>query len=292
MFKGCATALVTPMNENGIDYNSLKNILKMQISGGVSALVVNGTTGESSTLTKTEKMQLLEFVNEYINTNAPQIVVIAGVASNDTYSIINEIKSIEELGVFKVMVVTPFYNKTSQAGLVAHYEAIANAVSSKILLYNVPGRTGVNMSVETVLKLSEHPGIVGIKEASGNMSYFAQLASRIPEGFSIFCGNDDLNHMFLTSGAQGMISVMSNAFPDILSEQCKHVDSMDWKSSLTIQNRIWEITDAVFSDVNPIGIKALLSIMGLCENWLRLPLVPMSSQNTVRLRQSLERLLP
>lgn len=276
MFKGIATAIITPFKNGVTDYDTFRNLIEMQIIAGIDALVVIGTTGESATSTIEEDLQAIGFAQKVA---AGRITIIAGVGSNCTQTVLNVIPKVEAMGIYNQMVVTPYYNKSSQRGLISHYKAIADANQSNILLYNVPSRTGVNLDADTVVTLAKHPRIVGLKEASGNMSYFAELTAKLPKEFLLYCGNDDLNHIMMTSGAVGAISVMSNAVPKVLVKQYHTLKAGDYHSSLAIQNNLHPLIKAVFKEVNPIGIKALLAHQGKIENVLRLPLVPMSDIN-------------
>lgn len=283
MFTGIGTAIITPFNDNQIDYDALGAIVENQIAAGIAAIVVNGTTGEGVTMSHQEILAVIRFVYEKV---AGRCKVIAGAGSNNTKKVVSLIAEIEAIGITDQMVVTPYYNKSSQAGLVAHYLHIADNCQSNILLYNVPSRTGVNIDVETVKTLAQHPRIIGLKEASGNMSYFARLTAELPADFMLYSGNDDLNHIIMAAGGHGAISVLSNAVPRAVVKQYQALKAGDYSRALTLQNQLNPLVRAVFNDVNPIGIKALMSMQGRVKNQLRLPLVPMNAMHYQQLENA------
>ena len=273
VFQGVATALITPMDENGVNYEQLGNLIDWQIAEGVNAIVICGTTGEASTLTDEEHRLAIRYAVERVNKRIP---VIAGTGSNDTEYAIELTKYACEAGVDGVLVVTPYYNKTSQAGLVKMFTTIADASSVPLILYNVPSRTGVNIEPETYLKLAEHPMISGIKEASGNLSAVATTASLLKGKLDIYSGNDDQIVPIMSLGGTGVISVLSNVMPKKTVEICDRFFQGDIAGSRDLQLELLPLIHALFSDVNPIPVKSAMAKMGFCKNYLRLPLVELA----------------
>ena len=282
IFKGVATALITPMNDNGVDYASLKKLIDWQIEEGIDALVICGTTGESSTLTDAEHREVLKFA---LDTAAGRVPMIAGTGSNDTAYAINLTKYACEIGYDAVLVVTPYYNKTTQNGLVAMYTAIADASTKPVILYNVPSRTGVNIEPATCALLAEHPRICAIKEASGNISKIVQTAALVDDKMDIYSGNDDQIVPIMACGGKGVISVLSNVAPKETVEMCRKVFDGDIAGAMELQKKYLPLTNALFSEVNPIPAKAAMAAMGFCEDKLRLPLVPMEDAHRAVLLQ-------
>ena len=273
VFKGVATALVTPLDENGVNYEKLGKLIDWQIEEGINALVICGTTGEASTLTDEEHRAVIKYAVERANKRVP---IIAGTGSNDTDYAVDLTKFACEAGVDGVLVVTPYYNKTSQAGLIKMFTKIADSSSVPVILYNVPSRTGVNIEPQTYLKLAEHPMISGIKEASGNISAIAKTASLINGKLDIYSGNDDEIVPIMALGGIGVISVLSNVMPKKTVEICDSFLKGDIEKARDIQLELLPLINALFSDVNPIPVKAAMAHMGFCENYLRLPLVEMA----------------
>lgn len=274
IFTGSAVALVTPFTAEGeVDDQQLIRLIDFHLANQTQAIVVNGTTGEGSTLTFEEKKAILAYTLKRVDGKIP---VIAGTGSNDTRKAIQETLAAAELGADAAMLVTPYYNKTSQAGLIAHYQAVADAVEIPIILYNVPSRTGVSMSVETVVTLAQHPNIVAIKEASGNMSYAAELMTQLPEDFAVYSGNDDLIPAMAAYGSQGVISVLANIYPRETQELQVAASSGQGVQTKEIMKELLPVMNALFSDVNPIGVKAAMNYLGLAAGPVRLPLVSMS----------------
>ncbi len=280
IFKGAATAIITPMNENGVDYEAFGRLIDWQIQQGIDAIVVTGTTGEASTLTDEEHRDVISYCVKRVNGRVP---VIAGTGSNDTAYAIELSQFACEAGVDGLLLVTPYYNKATQKGLVANFTMIADAVSKPCILYNVPSRTGCNLLPETVLKLSDHPNIVGIKEASGNISQIAKLAALCGDKIDIYSGNDDQIVPILSLGGKGVISVLSNPLPKETHEICQRFFDGDTKGSAELQLRLLPLIDALFSEVNPIPAKAAMAKMGYGENILRLPLTPMEEDHAENL---------
>ena len=272
VFEGVATALITPLNENGIDYNAFARLIDWQINEGVNALVVCGTTGESSTLTDKEHKSAIEFA---VNEVGGRIPVIAGTGSNDTAYALELTDFSCKAGVDGVLVVTPYYNKPTQNGLFKMFTEIADRAAAPVILYNVPSRTGVNIAPETVARLSKHPNISGIKEAGGNISAVAEIAALCGDDINIYSGNDDQTVPIMSLGGKGCISVLSNLLPHNTAQMCKKMLAGDTKGALDLQLKYLPLIKALFCEVNPIPVKAAMAAMGYCENYLRLPLTPM-----------------
>ena len=272
IFEGAATALVTPTTEKGVDYEALGKLIDWQIDEGIDALVICGTTGESSTLSDEEHREVLRFSLERA---AGRVPMIAGTGSNDTDYAISLTKYASGLGYSGALVVTPYYNKTTQKGLVAHFTAIADASSIPLILYNVPSRTGVNIEPATYAALAEHPMIGGIKEASGNISKIVETAALVGDKVAIYSGNDDEIVPIIACGGKGVISVLSNVAPKETSLLCRKALDGDMPGAMALQAKYLKLIRALFSEVNPIPAKAAMSALGFCENYLRLPLVPM-----------------
>ncbi|HAL19335.1 MAG TPA: 4-hydroxy-tetrahydrodipicolinate synthase [Ruminococcaceae bacterium] len=272
VFEGVATALITPLNENGIDYNAFARLIDWQINEGVNALVVCGTTGESSTLTDKEHKSAIEFA---VNEVGGRIPVIAGTGSNDTAYALELTDFSCKAGVDGVLVVTPYYNKATQNGLFKMFTEIADRAAAPVILYNVPSRTGVNIAPETVARLSKHPNISGIKEAGGNISAVAEIAALCGDDINIYSGNDDQTVPIMSLGGKGCISVLSNLLPHNTAQMCKKMLAGDTKGALDLQLKYLPLIKALFCEVNPIPVKAAMAAMGYCENYLRLPLTPM-----------------
>lgn len=280
IFSGVATALITPFCQNGVDYESFGKLIDWQIDSGINALVVCGTTGESATLTKDEHKEVLKFALKQIDGRVP---AIAGTGSNSTAKAIEMTKYASDLGYDAALVVTPYYNKCTQNGLIKTYYAIADAGNIPLIVYNVPSRTGVNIKPETYLALSQHPMIQGIKEAGGNISAIAETMSLVGDRLNLYSGNDDQTIPILSLGGKGVISVLSGILP---KETVKMTDL--WfqgktKESLEIQLKYIPLISALFSQVNPIPIKTASYKMGLCQNRLRLPLTEMENDEAEKL---------
>ncbi len=285
IFKGAATALITPFKNGKIDYDAFGNIIEMQIAGGIDALVVCGTTGEGSTLDDKEHREITTFCIEKTNHRVP---VIAGTGSNDTAYAIELSKFAEEEGADGLLLVTPYYNKTSQNGLVHHFNAIADAVNIPCLLYNVPSRTGVNIQPETYLELSEHENIVGFKEANGNISSMAKTMSLVGDSLDMYSGDDDQTVPILSLGGKGVISVLSNVAPSIVHNICKLFFDGKLEESRELCFKHIALMNAMFCDVNPIPVKAAMAKLGYCEEDMRLPLYPLNDANRELLYNAME----
>ena len=276
VFTGAATAIVTPMNEKGVDYESFERLIEWQISEGIDALVIAGTTGEGSTLSDAEHREVLKFAVDKI---AGRVPVIAGTGSNDISYAIELTKYACSIGADAMLVVTPYYNKATQNGLIKSFTAIADASTKPIILYSVQSRTGCNIAPETCAVLAKHKNIVAIKEASGNISQIAKIASLVGDDMDIYSGNDDQIVPILSLGGKGVISVLSNILPKETSRICSSFFEGKIEESRELQLKYIDLVDALFSEVNPIPVKAAVSAMGFGENYLRLPLTPMEEKN-------------
>ena len=272
IFEGMASAIITPLNENGIDYELFAKLIEWQIAEGIDGLVVCGTTGEGATLTDEEHKSAIEFMVKQV---AGRVPVIAGTGSNDTAYAVELTKHACQIGVDGVLTVTPYYNKATQKGLIKSFTQIADASSVPVILYNVPSRTGVNIAPKTVLELSKHPNINAIKEASGDISQIAEIAHLCGDNINIYSGNDDQVVPIMSLGGKGCISVLSNLLPKETSEMCRLFREGDVKAAARLQLKYIPLINALFSEVNPIPVKAAMAKMGFCEDYLRLPLTPM-----------------
>ena len=280
IFTGAATAIVTPMTAAGVDYEQFGRLIDWQIAEGIDAIVVAGTTGEASTLSDDEHKEVIRYCVERV---AGRVPVIAGTGSNDTAYAIDLTKYAGEVGADAVLLVTPYYNKATQNGLIKFFTDIADASSVPCILYNVPSRTGCNIAPATVAALAEHPNIVGIKEASGNISQIAQVAHLCGDKIDIYSGNDDQIVPVLSLGGKGVISVLSDLMPAATSKMCHDYMDGNTAAATEAQLRLLPLVDALFSEVNPIPVKAAMAKMGFGENYLRLPLTPMEPQNEEKL---------
>lgn len=276
IFRGVATALITPTTPTGVDYEALGRLIDWQIEEGINALVIAGTTGEGSTLTVEEHKEVIRYSVERVNGRVP---VIGGTGSNDTATAMELTRSACEDGVDACLVVTPYYNKATQNGLIAMYKAIADASTKPIIMYNVPSRTGVNIEPSTYQALAGYPNIKAIKEANGNISKIVEAASLVGDQLDIYSGNDDQVVPILSVGGTGVISVMSNVAPRRTVEMCDRYFAGDVEGAAAIQCELYPLVRALFCEVNPIPVKAAMAAMGYCEDFLRMPLCPMSEAN-------------
>ncbi|MDO5100360.1 MAG: 4-hydroxy-tetrahydrodipicolinate synthase [Eubacteriales bacterium] len=276
IFTGVATALITPLTEAGVDYAAFGRLIEWQIKQGINALVICGTTGESSTLTDEEHREVLRYA---VEVTAGRVPVIAGTGSNDAAYAIDLTRYACEIGCDAMLVVTPYYNKATQKGLIAMYEAIADASTKPIILYNVPSRTGCAIEPSTYVELAKHPMIAAIKEANGNISKIVETMSLIEDRLDLYSGNDDEVVPIMACGGKGVISVLSNLLPKELVEMCDTFTAGDLKRAMALQAKYLPLTKALFSEVNPIPVKAAMAALGFCENYLRLPLTPMEEQH-------------
>ena len=288
--KGMGVALITPFKEDdSVDYDALLRLVDYQLQNGTDFLCVLGTTAETPTLTKEEKLKIKNMVVERVNGQLP---ILLGVGSNCTRTVIETLHDEAMMaGVDAVLVAVPYYNKPSQEGIYQHYKAVAEATELPIVLYNVPGRTGVNMSAETTLRLArDFENIVAIKEASGNIGQMDEIIKNKPEGFDVISGDDGITFPLITLGAVGVISVLGNAFPAEFSKMNRLALEGDYANALTIHHQFTDMCNLLFADGNPAGVKAMLNIMGMCENKLRLPLVPAREATYEKLRAAWEAL--
>lgn len=280
IFTGAATAIITPLNENGVDYAAYGAMIDWQIASGIDAIVTVGTTGEGSTLTDEEHREAIRFCVERAGGRVP---VIAGTGSNDTAYSIELSRYAAEVGADAMLLVTPYYNKATQKGMIASFTAVADAIDKPCILYNVPSRTGCNILPATAAALADHPNIVAIKEASGNISQIAELAALVGDKMDIYSGNDDQIVPVLSLGGKGVISVLSNILPRETSDMCHRFFRGDVAGARKLQLDYLPLVNALFCEVNPIPVKAACAAMGLCEDYLRLPLTPMETANRVKL---------
>lgn len=285
IFKGCATAIITPFTANGVDYSALKRFIDFQLESGINALVVCGTTGEASAMSGAERLKTIETVVQHVDGRVP---VIAGTGSNCTETAVTQSRDAEKIGADALLVVTPYYNKATQRGLIRHYERIADSVDKPIILYNVPGRTGVSCTAETYQALSTHPNIAGVKEASGNLALIQKTLELCPDDFFIWSGNDDETAPIMLLGGIGVISVVSNAAPNEMVSLTKACLDGNFNRAGSMQIRLRRLCDVMFREVNPIPIKTALGMMGYCDGSLRLPLCEMSESNRSELEQILK----
>lgn len=285
IFTGAAVAIVTPFNENGINFEELKRLIDFNIDNGTDAIVIAGTTGESSTMSDEEHKEAIRFTVEYVNKRIP---VIAGTGSNDTAYAVELSKYAESVGVDGILVVTPYYNKATQSGLVKHFTYIADRVNVPMILYNVPSRTGVNILPETYVELAKHPRIVAAKEASGDLSQVAKIKALCGDNLDIYSGNDDQIVPILSLGGKGVISVLSNVMPKEAHEICSLYFEGKIEESAKMQTEYLELINNLFIEVNPIPVKTALGLMGYNVGNLRMPLFAMEGKNLETLKDSLK----
>lgn len=284
LFRGSGTALATPFLHGDVDYAALGRMIDRQLEAGTDALIVLGTTGEPPTLTAEEKECILAFA---VERTAGRIPIIAGCGGNSTRELARRARQMQKTGADALLTVTPYYNKTTQAGLTAHYTAIADAVTIPVILYNVPSRTGMNLLPETAARLAEHPNIRGIKEAGGNISQIAELAALTHDTLALYSGNDDQTLPILSLGGQGVISVAGNIIPRQMRALTHSWLSGDTARARTLQWAILPLVRELFREVNPIPLKAALNMMDLCTDETRLPLVPLNEAYRAALRTAL-----
>ncbi len=271
-FRGTGTAIVTPFHKDGnIDFKSFQNLIEFQIRNQVEYIVFLGTTGESVTLNNDERCAVINLAVEMVDKRVP---VVIGIGGNNTHDIENSIRQTSFEGIDAVLSVSPYYNKPQQKGIYYHYKALAAVCPAPIIMYNVPARTGSNITADTCLQIANDvPGIIGIKEASQNLAQCARIIKYKPEDFLVISGNDDLALPFMSIGGDGVISVISNAFPNEFSQMIRFCLQNDFSSARQIQTMLSDITEAIYADGSPSGVKAILTMKGLCQNALRLPLV-------------------
>jgi 4-hydroxy-tetrahydrodipicolinate synthase len=286
-FRGTGVAIVTPFkNDSSIDFSAFGRVVDHIINGGANYIVVMGTTGESVTLTKDEKKAIICYILEAIDNRVPLVV---GVGGNNTQEIVNQVRSLDLTGVDAILSVAPYYNKPNQRGIFQHFKTIATWSPVPVIIYNVPGRTGCNISADTCLELArECENIVAVKEASGNFEQIMKIIKGKPENFSVISG-DDLNTLpIIASGGSGVISVLANAYPAPWSEMVSQCLKSNYKAAREIQFRFMEMIELLFIDGSPAGVKAMLNVMNLCQNNLRLPLVPVSRTVYSRIQKAIE----
>ena len=284
IFTGSGVAIVTPFRNETVDFPALGRLLEVQIAAGTDAIIVCGTTGEASTMTYHERMRTIEYCVDQVNGRVP---VIAGSGSNSTEVAIHLSRDAEHSGVDGLLVVTPYYNKATQAGLVRHCQVIADAVTKPIILYNVPSRTGVNIAPETYAQLAQHPNIIGAKEASGNLSNLQKTRNLCPKDFYIWSGNDDEVVPICALGGVGVISVVANIAPAIMHRLVTLCLSNDYEAAGALQLELKDLCDAMFCEVNPIPVKTAMGMLGLCEETVRLPLCAPTAEHSEQIRQAL-----
>ena len=284
IFTGSGVAIITPFAKDGsIDFEELGKILEFQIENETDAIIICGTTGESAAMPDSEHLSVIDYTVKKVSGRIP---VIAGTGSNDTAHGINLCKAAEKLGVDGLLTVTPYYNKTTQRGLVKHFTALANSVKIPLILYNVPSRTGLNIKPDTLLELSKVENIIGIKEASGNITQVAQMAAKCPD-MVIYSGNDDQIIPIMSVGGLGVISVLANIEPKKTHDMCQKFLDKDTEGAMKLQLEAMEVIDALFCEVNPIPVKKAMSLMGYNTDTLRLPLCEISPENEKYLRRAL-----
>lgn len=286
--KGMGIALITPFKADmSVDYEALLRLVEYQVSSGADFLAVLCTTAETPTLSAEERAKVRKCVIEQVRGRVP---IVLGCGGNNTMAIVDELKNGDWRGVDAVLSVVPYYNKPSQEGLFQHFTAIADASPVPVILYNVPGRVGVNMTAATTLRLASHPNIIAIKEASGNFDQIDDIIKNKPENFTVLSGDDGITFPLITLGAEGVISVIGNAFPREFSKMVRLAMEGEYSSALTIHHRFKELFSLLFVDGNPAGVKAMLNAMGYCENVLRLPLVPTRITTFEKIQQILRQL--
>ncbi len=287
IFKGAGTAIITPFNENGVDYEKFAKLIDWQIESGIDSIIVGGTTGEGSTLTDDEHREIIKFSVEQAKGRVP---IIAGTGSNDTDYAISLTKYSASVGADAALVVTPYYNKATQKGLIKMYEMIADASDIPLILYNVPSRTGVNIEPKTLAELADHPNICGIKEANGDISKIVEEISLVGDKLDFYSGNDDQVIPMLSMGGKGVISVLSNVLPYETSQMCKLFFDGKIKEAAAEQCRLLPLINALFCEVNPIPVKAAMADMGYCSDDIRMPLTVMEEEHRNMLREEMRKL--
>ncbi|MCZ6519893.1 MAG: 4-hydroxy-tetrahydrodipicolinate synthase [Bacteroidetes bacterium] len=287
-FHGTGVALVTPFNRDlTIDWEGLTNLLEHTISNGVDYLVAMGTTGESATTTFQEKMQVLEFVTKNNNSNKP---IVFGLGGNNTQSILESIKNTDFGAVDAILSVSPYYNKPTQPGLIEHYRSLADTSPVPVIIYNVPGRTSSNITADTTIELAQHPNIIGVKEASGNLDQCIKIAKYTPDDFLLISGDDLLTVPLISIGACGAISVLANALPKIFSQMVSLALNGNYVESRKYLNRIYDINPLMYVESNPVGVKQALQLLGICKNYVRSPLLPASQELQKEITSRLKKL--
>ena len=284
LFSGCCTALVTPFSEHGIDYERLRHNLDFQYENGTAAVVACATTGENATLSPDETNELVRFT---INAVAGRMKVIVGVGSNNTETALRRAQNAKALGADGILMVTPYYNKSSQAGLIEHFSYVADRVEIPMILYNVPSRTGIGLTAESYQALAQHPNIVGVKEASGDVSLMVKTRSLCRENLTLYSGNDDNTVAMMALGAKGVISVASNLLPAVMAKVCSLCLEGSFSEATALYGKYAVLFASLFSEVNPIPIKTAMQLMGMDSGLLRLPLTAMGAENAAKLRANM-----
>ena len=287
VFKGMATAMVTPMTSTGVDYDTLAKFIDFQLESGINGLVAVGTTGESATLSPEERKEVIRFTVKRVNGRVP---VIAGTGTNNTEHVLEFTRSACDDGADAVLVVTPYYNKATQGGLFKHFSMVADAAEKPVIMYNVPSRTGCNLAADTVAKLAEHPNIVGLKEASGNMAQVVEIAAKCGDKLDLYSGEDGIVVPLMSMGGKGCISVLSNVVPKLAVEMTDRFFAGDVAGAAEIQCRTLPLINALFSEVNPIPAKAAVAAMGFGQEYVRMPLTPMESATRENLYTQMRKL--
>ncbi|WP_353095756.1 4-hydroxy-tetrahydrodipicolinate synthase [Tissierella praeacuta] len=287
MFKGAGVAIVTPFKDGKFHKEAYEKLIEFQIENGTQALIVLGTTGEAATLTYEERE---EVIKSAIDKNAKRIPIIVGTGSNCTDTAVKYTKQAEELGADGILIVTPYYNKCTNKGMIEHFTAVANTTTLPVILYNVPGRTAVNIPPDIVVAMSKVKNVIGVKEASGNISQILEIKRLVPEDFMIYSGNDDQVVPIYACGGHGVISVASNVIPKEMQEMCEAFMNGNVAKALELQLEYKKFIDLLFSEVNPIPVKAALAEMKYIEDELRLPLTSMEENNRIKLIQEMKRL--
>jgi 4-hydroxy-tetrahydrodipicolinate synthase len=285
LFKGSGVAIITPFNDNGVDFDKLKELLEWQIKSGTDAIVICGTTGEASTMTEKERKDTIKFTVDTVNKRIP---VIAGTGSNCTESAVNMSKWAESIGVDGVLVITPYYNKTTQKGLIEHYKAVSSAIKTPIVVYNVPGRTGLNIQPKTLKELCKLDNVAAVKEASGNISQIAKMKALCGDDIDLYSGNDDQTIPIMSLGGLGVISVLANIIPKDMHDMCKLFLEGNVKEALKMQLKALTLMNTMFIETNPIPIKTAMNVLNMNVGNLRLPLCDMSEENLDVLKSELK----
>ncbi len=285
MLKGAITAIITPFKNGKINYSKLEQLIEYQISNNIDGIVICGTTGESATLSETEKKKLIKFTVDTVNKRVP---VIAGTGCNDTKKSLKMSKYAEDVGADYLLLVSPYYNKTTKSGIIKHYEYVADNTNIPSIIYNVPGRTGLNIDADTTITLSEHQNILGIKEASGNIPQAIKIISECADDFLVFSGNDDIIVPMLSIGSVGVISVLSNILPKETHDMCMYYEKGETLKAKALQLEFSDLISKLFIEVNPIPIKEAMNLLGFDVGSTRLPLVNMSKKNLDLLYLSLK----
>ena len=285
LFTGCGTALITPFKNDEVDYPALDHLVETQIEAGVDALIAAGTTGEPATMTWEEHLSVSRRVVDVAQGRGP---VIAGTGSNCTREAVEAARMSKEFGADAQLVVTPYYNKTSQEGLIAHFHAVADAATLPVIVYNVPSRTGINMGPEALAAICKHPNIIGVKEASSDVGQSLEKMRRVGDLADFYCGNDDIAVPMIACGYKGLISVVSNVAPEETTKMTHLALEGNNKEAAALQLRLLPLINALFCETSPIPCKAAMAALGFCEDEVRLPLVPMQERNRPRLYQAMK----